>query len=143
MNNYWLTVASRDHVQVGLAGGFIQVCHGKRAPMARIKAGDEFVCYSPKTSLQNGKSCKAFTAIGKVISPSPYQVDMGNGFMPFRKDVHFFNATDVSVRDVFDQLELTQTKNWGYQLRFGLVSLSKMDFEIIKCAMLIEPITSD
>lgn len=136
MTSYWLTVVSRDHVQMGLAGGFIQVCHGRRAPMARVKAGDEFVCYSPKTSLQAGMVCQSFTAIGKIIRPSPYQVNMGNGFMPYRKDVHFYDATDVSTRDVFDQLELTKPKNWGYQLRFGLVSISQTDFDIIRSAVI-------
>ena len=34
---YWIAVASADHVARGVAGGFMQVCHGKRAPLARIR----------------------------------------------------------------------------------------------------------
>lgn len=135
MKKYWLTVASKDHVQIGQQGGFIQVCHGKRAPLSRIKLGDEIVCYSPKSSLQNGEVCQSFTAIGQVVSQTPYQVDMGNGFLPFRKDVKFYKSSEISIKDLFSQLELTQQKNWGYQLRFGLVQLCEKDFHIIKSAM--------
>ena len=29
---YWIIVASKDHVQMGVAGGFAQACHGKAQP---------------------------------------------------------------------------------------------------------------
>lgn len=138
---YWLAVASKDHVERGVQGGFMQVCHGKRAPLARVKAGDGVVYYSPKTSLSGGKPCQAFTAIGEVVSLEPYQVDMGGGFTPFRKEVTFYPAQAMSVRDLMDSLELTHEKNWGYQLRFGLVILSEADFQTIQSAMSL--ITTD
>jgi hypothetical protein len=28
-NKYWITVASKDHVKIGVEEGFAQACHGK------------------------------------------------------------------------------------------------------------------
>lgn len=135
MSNAWLAVASEDHVLKGVEGGFMQVCHGKRTPLARVKAGDAVVYYSPKTHFRNGKPCQSFTAIGKVVSEAPYSVDMGGGFVPFRKDVEFYEAQPISVRQLMETLELTQANNWGYQLRFGLLPLSQHDYATIAAAM--------
>ena len=35
----WIAVASAEHVRRGRADGFMQVCHGKGGPLARIRAG--------------------------------------------------------------------------------------------------------
>ena len=43
----WIAVASAEHVARGRAGGFMQVCHGKAAPLRRIHAGDLVAYYSP------------------------------------------------------------------------------------------------
>ena len=40
MSRNWLAVASANHVRKGRAEGFMQVCHGKLAPLRRIKPGD-------------------------------------------------------------------------------------------------------
>jgi hypothetical protein len=37
---HWLAVASAEHVRRGQAEGFMQVCHGKAAPLKRIQPGD-------------------------------------------------------------------------------------------------------
>ncbi len=39
MSRNWIAVASADHVRRGLAGGFMQVCHGKAAAVAAAEAG--------------------------------------------------------------------------------------------------------
>jgi hypothetical protein len=36
VTKYWIGVASRNHVRMGMAGGFCQLCHGKAAPMRRL-----------------------------------------------------------------------------------------------------------
>ena len=41
-------VASREHVLVGVEGGFAQLCHGKHAPVKRLQSNDYLVYYSPK-----------------------------------------------------------------------------------------------
>ena len=39
MSKYWIAVASAEHARRGKAG-FIQVNHGKKAPLQRVRAGD-------------------------------------------------------------------------------------------------------
>lgn len=47
MSRNWVAVASAEHVRIGRAAGFMQVCHGKAAPLRRIKPGDRVAYYSP------------------------------------------------------------------------------------------------
>ena len=47
MSANWIAVASAEHVRRGREGGFMQVCHGKAAPLRRIQPGDGVVYYSP------------------------------------------------------------------------------------------------
>ncbi|WP_242596564.1 hypothetical protein [Enterococcus plantarum] len=34
--NSWIGVASKNNVEIGVAGGFCQLCHGKSAPLGRF-----------------------------------------------------------------------------------------------------------
>ena len=47
MSRAWIAVASAEHVRRGLAGGFMQVCHGKDGPLRRMRPGDRVAYYSP------------------------------------------------------------------------------------------------
>jgi len=80
MTGYWIAVASAEHVRLGVAGGFMQVCHGKTGPLRRIRAGDGVACYSPTETFGGGERLQAFTAIGRVCGDEPYPADMGGGF---------------------------------------------------------------
>ncbi len=53
--NYWIGVVSRSHVQIGVKGGFIQLNHGKKAPVQRLRAGDGLAMYSPRTEYPDGE----------------------------------------------------------------------------------------
>jgi hypothetical protein len=64
---YWIIVASKDHVKQGLAEGFAQTCHGKAAPLKRMKPNDFVIYYSSKQVLGKDDKCQEFTAIGQVI----------------------------------------------------------------------------
>ena len=70
--SFWIGVVSRAHVLLGVKGGFIQLNHGKRAPLQKLHAGDGFVFYSPKTSYPDGEPCQMFTAIGIVRTGDIY-----------------------------------------------------------------------
>jgi len=133
---YWLAVASADHAQRGKVLGIMQVCHGKGGPLRRIRAGDGVVYYSPTVSFRGKDRLQAFTAIGVAEGERTYQVDMGNGFRPFRRDVDYAEAEPVSILPLLERLELTRRKrNWGYPFRFGLVEITKSDFDTISAAM--------
>jgi EVE domain len=129
---HWIAVASAEHVRRGRAEGFMQVCHGKRGPLARVRPGDGVVCYSPTEVFRGGGSLQAFTAIGRVREGEPYAHDMGSGFVPFRRDVDWFPADERPIRPLLDRLEFTAgRRNWGYQLRFGLFEIGEQDFDMI------------
>jgi len=70
--NYWIGVVSRSHVRLGVEGGFMQLSHGKSAPLKRLQAGDRLVMYSPRTSYPDGEVLQSFTAIGVVASGEVY-----------------------------------------------------------------------
>ncbi|RVD50459.1 EVE domain-containing protein [Mesorhizobium sp. M7A.F.Ca.ET.027.03.2.1] len=136
MSPYWIAVASAEHVRRGRAAGFMQVNHGKAAPLRRVKPGDGIVYYSPNTVLGEKDGLRAFTAIGIVREGEPYQGDMGAGFTPFRRDVAWAKAEEAPIKPLLDRLDFTMAKsNWGYQLRFGLFEIGDHDFRVIADAM--------
>lgn len=133
---HWIAVASAEHVAIGRAQGFMQVCHGKAAPLRRLSAGDTVIYYSPVERLGGKTLCQSFTAIGEVLAREPYQVEMGADFYPFRRDVEWFDTQTTNIRPLLDQLDFSRGKtNWGYALRFGLFEISAHDAALIRGAM--------
>jgi hypothetical protein len=136
MSNNWIAVASAVHVRHGRNGGFMQVCHGKAGPLHRVKPGDRVAYYSSTLELGGKDRLQAFTAIGIVKAGEPYQVDMGGGFYPCRRDVAWSNANEAPIRPILDVLEFSAGKrNWGYQLRFGIFRISDHDINLIAAEM--------
>ena len=136
--NNWIAVACAEHVARGRELGIMQVGHGKGAPLKRIHAGDRVAYYSPVQRLGEKAPCQAFTAIGTVKDDRVYQSDMGNGFVPFRKDVAYDRAAhEAPIRPLLDTLSFTRDnpKNWGYAFRFGLIKVSDDDMDAIAQAM--------
>ena len=133
----WVAVASAEHVRIGRSQGFMQVCHGKPAPLRRITPGDHVAYYSPTEVFKGKAGLQALTAVGIVKQGQPYQADMGGGFCPFRRDVQWLDAVETPIRPLLDQLEFSaNNKNWGYQLRFGLFEIGADDMQTILRAMM-------
>ncbi|MGO4125514.1 EVE domain-containing protein [Inquilinus sp. YAF38] len=136
MSGCWIAVASTEHVRRGREGGFMQVCHGKAAPLRRIRRGDRVIYYSPTGTFGGKDRLQAFTAIGSVIDDGPYDVDLGNGFQPYRRAVAWEDVGETPVHPLLDTLAFTAGRpNWGYQLRFGLFAICDGDAEVIEAAM--------
>lgn len=136
MSRYWIAVASAEHVRRGRALGFMQICHGKAAPLRRIQPGDWVAYYSPTAEFGCTDKLQAFTAIGVVQAGEPYPFDMGGGFVPYRRDVVWLNAQATPIQPLLQRLEFSAgNKNWGYQLRFGLFEISEHDMRLIETAM--------
>jgi len=134
--NYWIGVVSKDHVDIGVAGGFTQVNHGKAGPLERMRAGDGFVFYSPRTKYPDGEPLQAFTAIGRIRNGTVYQVTAGASFRPFRLDVEYFPAQPASVKPLIAELSFIRSKtHWGAAFRFGVVRVPETDFALIAAAM--------
>ena len=138
-SRYWVVVACRDRVQKGVKAGFMQACHGKASPLKRLRVNDWVLYYSPKLEFGGVEKCQAFTAIGRVVGESVYAYDLGNGFVPFRRDVQFFDCREVSILPLIPKLDFIKNKrNWGYIFRFGLWSIEKPDFDFIYNLMLLD-----
>lgn len=134
---YWIGVASREHVHLGVAGGFSQLCHGKAQPLKRMAVGDWLIYYSPKERFEETAPCQKFTAIGKVVGEDIYPFEMFPGFVPYRRNINFLEAADAPIRSLLEQLSFIKDKNrWGYAFRFGHLEIQKADFEIISTSML-------
>ena len=133
---FWIGVVSREHVQIGVGGGFVQMNHGKKAPLQKLHAGDGFVYYSPKTSYPTGEPLQMFTAIAVVKGGEIYQGTMGDDLHPFRLDVQYLDSKEVPIKPLIDQLSFIKDKvHWGAAFRFGNLKVSAQDFKIIAEAM--------
>ncbi len=140
MSNHWLAVASAEHVRRGRAEGFMQVSHGKLGPLRRILPGTGIIYYSPTAVFGVKDGLRAFTAIGIVRQGEPYQVEMGGGFVPFRRDVDWSASREAPIAPLLDRLDFTTgNRNWGYQLRFGVLAISAHDYDLIAEAMNAKP----
>jgi hypothetical protein len=132
----WIAVASAEHVRIGRSQGFMQVCHGKAAPLRRLSPGDRVAYYSPTASFGGKDRLQAFTAIGVVAPGVPYQADSGGDLRAFRRDVRWSEATETPVRSLLGCLSFARDNpNWGYQLRFGLFQIEDEDMRTIASAM--------
>lgn len=80
--SYWINTISRDHVLVGVKGGFTQAGHGKNTKLKSLKQGDLLIFYSAKTQMENGEPLQNFTAIGAIADDEPYQVEVSPNFHP-------------------------------------------------------------
>lgn len=139
MRRYWIAVASAEHVRLGRAQGYMQVCHGKAAPLRRIKPGDCVAYYSPTAEFGGKTKLQTFTAIGIVKAGEPYPFATSETFCPFRRDVNWLLAENAPIQPLLNVLEFSAgRKNWGYQLHFGLFQISEHDSQVIAAAMQAE-----
>lgn len=137
--NYWIGVVSRAHIEIGVRGGFMQLNHGKKAPLQRLKAGDYIAVYSPRIAYPDGEPLQAFTAIGHVTTGTVYQVEMSEGFKPYRVDVEFLACKEAPIRPLIATLSFIKNKqSWGAAFRFGQLKVPPEDFTQISRAMGVE-----
>jgi hypothetical protein len=132
----WVGVVARAHVRRGVAGGFAQLCHGKRGALARMQPGDWLVYYSPATEMGGGAPLRAFTALGRVTGAAIYPFDMGGGFVPFRRDVAYERVRETPLRALAPRLRfVSENPRWGMLARRGHFEIAMEDLEIIAAAM--------
>jgi hypothetical protein len=140
-NKNWIAVACAEHARRGRDGwqanhGYMQVCHGKLAPIRRVQPGDRVAYYAPTVTMAGKDTCQRFVSIGVVASGSPYEFDAGGGFVPYRRDVSYVDAQEVSILPLLDDFEFVENRQrWGYKFRFGLFDISDHDMRLIASAM--------
>lgn len=138
-NSYYIIVASKDHVQTGVEGGFAQAGHGKKMHLEKLKKGDWVIYYSSKERYEDKQPFQQFTAIGQVDDQEAYQVKVNENFYPWRRRVRFYPAHDVAIKPLLDNLAfITNRKNWGLHLMSGFVEINEADFRLIADQMLLK-----
>ena len=135
--SFWIGVVAKDHVERAVAGGYTQLNHGKAGPLERMRAGDGFAFYSPRSSHPHGQPLQSFTAIGRVRSGTVYRGPTDDeAARPFRLDVDYLPAHDAPVKPLLERLTFIRSKtHWGAAFRFGFVRVAAADFGVIAAAM--------
>ena len=106
MTRYWIAVASAEHARRGKAG-FMQVNHGKEAPLRRVHPGDGVAYYSPTVTFGGKDKLQAFTLIGRVKPGDIYAGEMG-GWTAHRRDVNWADADDALIAPLLEDLDFTK-----------------------------------
>jgi hypothetical protein len=135
----WIAVASAEHARLGRdfrPVGFMQVGHGKGAPLKRLSAGDRVAYYAPAEVFRGTDKLQSFVSLGIVQEREPYQFDMGEGFVPWRRDVAYVRASEAPIVPLLDDLDFVEDRaRWGYKFRFGLFEVGDADMQRIARAM--------
>lgn len=134
---YWITVVSKDHLANGIAGGFMQANHGKAGSLKRMSEGDWVIFYSPKQTYRGNEPLQAFTGIGQAADNEVYQYKISEDFIPYRRNVQFYECEETPVVPMINDLDFIPNKaSWGYPFRFGFFEIGAHDFKLIKSDML-------
>ncbi|WP_263384533.1 EVE domain-containing protein [Granulicella arctica] len=139
MLRYRVGVASHDHVQGAVEGGFCQLGHGKEAPVRRLKSGDLIIYYSPREGMRSGAVLQAFIAAGRILDENPYVAEQSACFHPYRRKVKFFKSRRAPIRPLLQELTFTQgDEHWGLAFRRAAFQISEDDFKRIAGAMTLD-----
>lgn len=134
---YWIVVISKEHTRLAVNGNFMQACHGKQAPLKRMKKGDYVIIYSSKFTMDGNEKLQAFTAVGQVADNEIYQFQMTENFKPFRRNIEFLKSVECLIAPLINDLEfIPNKKKWGYPFRFGFLEIKENDFNLITSKML-------
>lgn len=139
----WIAVASADHARLGRDHkplGFMQVSHGKLGPLQRVRPGDRVAYYAPALTIGGKDKLQSFVSIGIVGPGDAYEFDMGDGFVPWRRDVAYLLAQQAPIEPLLDQFDFVEDRQkWGYKFRFGLFEVNDHDMLLIAKAMRVPP----
>lgn len=136
MTKYWIGVASYEHVQKGIKGGFAQVCHGKIGTLKYMSEGDWLIYYSPTYSFGGKDPCRSFTAIGTVDPGEPYIFKMSEDFIPWRRNVTFLKSQITPIEPLLEKITfIKDKKKWGFPFKRGSFEICIEDFELIAKSM--------
>ncbi|WP_147918418.1 EVE domain-containing protein [Ruania zhangjianzhongii] len=120
---HWVIVASRDHARRGLAHGFVMANHGKRAPLARMSAGDGVLVYSPTTTYPRGEPLRAITILGEITGLEPEESEVIAG--GFRRAAALREIEPLPLAAIRQHLPVSR-------LRFGFFELDAADAQAIR-----------
>ena len=139
MSRYWIAAISKEHAQLAINGNFIQVCHGKEAPLKKMKQDDYILIYSSKIKMMENEKYQMFTALGKVSDDRVYSFQMTEQFKPYRRNIEFLKCNEASILPMIENLEfILDKKHWGYPFRYGFFEINENDFNFITSKMICD-----
>lgn len=134
---FWIATISKEHTLCGISENFIQVCHGKQAPLKRLNKGDYILVYSSKIAMDRNEKLQKFTAIGQVIDDEIYPFQMSENFIAFRRNIAYLEFEEYSIIPLINELDFIENKKmWGYPFRYGFFEISEKDFHLIASKMI-------
>ena len=136
MTKYWILVASKSHVLQSVAGNYAKLVT-ETHPLRRMQVDDGLIYYAPKMQYGETTPYQRFTAIGHVVGENLYQLDLGNNFIPHRREVNYLPCRDIPIAPLIEKLSFIKDKTrWGTVFRFGIIHIPVEDFKIIASQML-------
>ena len=130
---YWIVVVDKLAADAAVAGGYVEVSHGKAAPLERMSEGDGIACYAPR-EVPDGAALQAFVAIGRVDGTPIEQAR--DAHQPFRRGVAWTAVAAAPIRPLLPALGFIRNKaHWGAAFRFGFLRVPAEDFARIAAAM--------
>jgi hypothetical protein len=62
---------------------------------------------------------------------------MSADFVPFRRNIKFYNCAQISILPLIEQLDfITNKSKWGFPFRTGFFEINAHDFDLITSQML-------
>ncbi len=134
--SYWIGVTSSDHVALAVAGGFTQLNHGKAGPLERMRAGDGFACYSPRTAYPDGERCRRSRRSAASRARLSSRPTGRTASCRFDAHAEYLPREPAPIRPLIDSLSFIRSKvHWGAAFRFGFLRVPEEDFARIAAAM--------
>lgn len=132
---YWVGVVAEVNTKFAVETGVCAFTKGQKAPLSKLSEGDRFACYSPKTGFMEGEPVQAFTALGTVIDPTPFEIDWDGQDIWVCKAA-YAAITPAPVRPLLEPLAfVTNPAKWGMAFRRGMFEITESDFDLIETAM--------
>ncbi|VEJ44873.1 Uncharacterised protein [Bartonella vinsonii] len=132
---HWIAVISQDHARLAAKLGFLQICHGKAAPLQKTSKGDEVFIYCPRSEMGTGKILQTIEFQCVFKDNHIYQVEQVPDFKPFRKDAVFNKQAKPVVLKEVQSLEFLSNPHWGMLARRGFFEITTHDATQIRKAM--------
>ncbi|MFN7161299.1 MAG: EVE domain-containing protein [Candidatus Gracilibacteria bacterium] len=134
--NYWIGVATLDHLERGFEKGMFGIGHGKKAPLEMMKGGDRIVFYLPKkdygvSSTEN--KYQRFRGFAVIDDGEVFSETVGDG-CKFRKKLTFLDMEkEVAIAPLIGKLSfIKDTKRWGFPFMKGYIKITKEDWNVIE-----------
>jgi hypothetical protein len=129
---YWIGVACKDRLMIGVKGGFAQLQQGRMIRLQKMSEGDWLLLTLPCLCLTNQKADQRLPTFGSTINPQAYAFDLGTVCLPYRMDGDFALCEEAPVLPLPARWSfLGDKKRWDDPFRLGQLEIGDEDFELL------------